>query len=419
MNNDNTRQTQPQLPMKTPLYRPAHFIILMALLGAVSFLWLLLGGTVTSRAVIASQKLAYEVEGNWGPALAQGHPAAKARTQSTGESRGVILPESSVIDVKLDFQPQKKGLITHRTYSSAMTATYTWRNPDPVDLTMEVGFQIPGSSTRIEAFKLSLDDRVIDEAPADGKVELSFPLPAGTTKTMRLEYSALGKDSWLYHLAEGGKAKNFQLTLTTNCHEYNVPIEAESPTRHRSTADGMTHEWAFANITGVETVGIEMPSFVDAAKVAARMSFFGPLSLGLFFSVLVIAAMRMGIFLHVAHFGLLAAACFAFQLLFAYSVDVLPAVLAFIVAAAVTMGLVGFYLYLIAGKTFTRIAMVAQAAYIVLFNATFFFDGYTGLTLTIVGIITLGLVMGGTAKMDWSNVMDFGAGKNPPPLPTI
>jgi inner membrane protein involved in colicin E2 resistance len=166
-------------------------------------------------------------------------------------------------------------------------------------------------------------------------------------------------------------------------------------------------------------VGIEMPAFVDAAKVAARMSFFGPLSLGLFFSVLVIAAIRMGIFLHVAHFGLLAAACFAFQLLFAYSVDVLPAVLAFVVASAVTIGLVGFYLHLIAGKTFMRIAMVAQAAYIVLFNATFFFDGYTGLTLTIVGIITLGLVMAGTAKMDWSKVMDFGPDKNPPPLPAV
>jgi inner membrane protein involved in colicin E2 resistance len=163
----------------------------------------------------------------------------------------------------------------------------------------------------------------------------------------------------------------------------------------------------------VEHIGLEVPQFVDAAHVASRMSFFGPLSLGLFFIVLVMTALRMGIALHPMHFVLLGAACFAFQLLFAYSVDVLNATAAFLVSAAVCCGLVGYYLQLVAGKAFARIALVALGAYVIAFNATFFLDGYTGLTLTIIGIITLGLIMTGTAKLDWSRATTAA----PPPLP--
>ena len=138
------------------------------------------------------------------------------------------------------------------------------------------------------------------------------------------------------------------------------------------------------------------------------MSFFGPLSLGLFFLVLVIAALRMRVWLHLMHFVLLAAACFSFQLLFAYSVDVMPPLVAFGVATLVSMTLVAVYLKLVAGMAFMRLAVAAQAAYIIMFNATFFFEGYTGLTLTIMGIATLGLIMTGTAKMDWNAVLGLG-----------
>jgi inner membrane protein involved in colicin E2 resistance len=198
-----------------------------------------------------------------------------------------------------------------------------------------------------------------------------------------------------------------------------VPADVESPTSRHPGDAGTTHVWTFPNVTGVEAAGLAVPDFVDAAKVASRMSFFGPLSLGLFFLVLVIAALRMQIWLHLMHFVLLAAACFSFQLLFAYSVDVMPALVAFGVAAMVSMALVAVYLKLVAGTSFMRLAVAAQAAYIVLFNATFFFEGYTGLTLTIMGIVTLGLIMTGTATMDWNSVLGLGRNNDSEPEATM
>ncbi|MCK9588312.1 MAG: hypothetical protein M0Q93_02985, partial [Terrimicrobiaceae bacterium] len=44
----------------------------------------------------------------------------------------------------------------------------------------------------------------------------------------------------------------------------------------------------------------------------------------------------------------------------------------------------------------------SQFAYMVLFSYSFFFDGLTGLTITIGAIITLGILMVTTAKVNWS-----------------
>lgn len=226
----------------------------------------------------------------------------------------------------------------------------------------------------MDQYELNLDGKVSDEAPADGVAKASLLIPAGGTKLMTEKYLALGKDEWHYLLKEGGKARNFTLTMGTSFADYNVPADVESPTSRHPGYAGTTHVWTFPNVTDVEAAGLAAPDFVDAAKVASRMSFFGSLSLGLFFLVLMIAALHMRIWLHLMHFVLLAAACFSFQLLFAYSV---------------------------------------------LFNATFFFEGDTGLTLTIMGIVTLGLIMTGTATMDWNSVLGLGRNNHTEPEATM
>ena len=283
-----------------------------------------------------------------------------------------------------------------------------------MDIKVDAEIRIPGDATRIEQFKTTVENMTLDEAPSDGLVRVSFQLPAGSEKKMTIQYKANGKDSWLYQLGSGGKARNFTLKLDADFTDFNIPDHADSPTARKSEGKATQLTWSFENVTGVEAVGLEVPDYIDAAHVAARMSFFGPLSLGLFFIVLVISAIQMNVNLHPMHFVLLGAACFAFQLLFAYSVDVLPVLLAFSVAAAASTWLVWLYLRLVAGGSFARIALVAMLAYVILFNATFFFVGYTGLTLTVMGVITLGLIMTGTARIDWNKVL---TGNLPPPIP--
>jgi inner membrane protein involved in colicin E2 resistance len=111
---------------------------------------------------------------------------------------------------------------------------------------------------------------------------------------------------------------------------------------------------------------------------------------------------------------------FAFQLLFAYTVDLMPLHLCFFLSAMVSLVLVCGYLHAMGGRKLTRIALPAQFVYMVLFSYSFFFDGLSGLTITVGAILTLAVLMIATAKMDWSTV--FVSRKNrrqvPPPIPS-
>ena len=80
------------------------------------------------------------------------------------------------------------------------------------------------------------------------------------------------------------------------------------------------------------------------------------------------------------HFFFLAAAFFAFHLLFAYLADHVPIHAAFAIAAVTSLALVMSYLRLVFGSRFAFFAAgTAQLVYLVLFSYAFFFKGLTGL----------------------------------------
>ena len=60
---------------------------------------------------------------------------------------------------------------------------------------------------------------------------------------------------------------------------------------------------------------------------------------------------------------------------------------------------------LVVGQRFAFVEVaLAQFVYLVLFSYTFFFEGYTGLAITLLCISTLFAVMQFTGKVDWEDV---------------
>ena len=60
---------------------------------------------------------------------------------------------------------------------------------------------------------------------------------------------------------------------------------------------------------------------------------------------------------------------------------------------------------LVVDKRFAYLEIgLSQFVYLVLFSYTYFFEGYTGLAVTILCIITLFMVMQFTGKVDWEKV---------------
>ena len=91
----------------------------------------------------------------------------------------------------------------------------------------------------------------------------------------------------------------------------------------------------------------------------------------------------------------------------AYLVDLISIHMAFTICSAVSLFLVISYMRLIVGtkKAIFQIGL-AQLIYLVLFSYTFFFVGYTGLSITILCICTLFVVMQATGKIDWDKVFE-------------
>jgi inner membrane protein involved in colicin E2 resistance len=146
---------------------------------------------------------------------------------------------------------------------------------------------------------------------------------------------------------------------------------------------------------------MDMPKLLNAGPVAARIAYFAPVSLVFFITVLLLVGGLKGVPLHPMHVFFVAAGFFAFHLLFAYLVDLVPIYPSFAIATVVSLLLVGGYLRAVGGNALFQVALPAQVAYLVLFSASFFFDGLTGITLTICGIATLAWLMFLTAKVDW------------------
>ena len=89
---------------------------------------------------------------------------------------------------------------------------------------------------------------------------------------------------------------------------------------------------------------------------------------------------------------------------------------AFLIASGTSIALVVSYLRLVGGMSFAFLqAGMAQLVFLVLFSYAFFFEGYTGLTVTVGSIITLFIMMQMTARVDWSQVF----AKRTPPLPPV
>jgi hypothetical protein len=386
------------------------------IIGCTSMAWFLLGGALQYRSNETDGRLGAEVAKNWGPLLTQEHPSLFYEAPTSAGARREIQPETSRIAVTLTYDPKQKGLLWYRAYKAEFTGEYVVKNPTPIAQTIYASFKFPAAEARYDAFSLRFGDKLTGKAPVNGEIRESLLLAPGAEAPLTVSYRATGLNQWVYSLKSAKRLKNLHLAMTTNFTEINIPPFAESPTSRAAAGEGMTLQWDYTDVIGANAIAMDMPAVTNPGYVAGRMTFFAPVSLLFFFSVLVIAGIRMRTGLHPMNYFFLAAGCFAFQLLFAYLVDLMPITLSFFIAATVSLVLVTGYLWRATSAKFAAISAIAQFAYMVLFSYSFFFDGLTGITITVGAIVTLALLMGFTARVKWDTA--FTSQATPPPLPT-
>jgi inner membrane protein involved in colicin E2 resistance len=396
--------------------------------------WFVLGGSVTARSGEFDDRLAGEVAQLWGgphrqtaPTVFVERPRQVTETvQQQTTSGGSVTSQvtrtvfdlhavplaSSGVDVDLRLEHRQKGLLWYDTYTVGFKARYTFHNPDDVPRTVVARLAFPSKDAIYDQFSVRFNG--ID-APAltdlSKGVEVQALVPAGRDALLEVAYMSRGLDEWRYALAQAGvsQVRDLTVAVTTDFEEVDFPAGTMSPTTRTRTEQGWRLEWKFASLVTGQAIGIDLPDKLNPGPLAARITFFAPVSLLFFVTVLVILGILSGENLHPMNYAFLSAAFFAFHLLLAYLVDHLQIHAAFAISAITSLLLVVSYLRLVAGTRFALVrAGLAQLVFLVFFSYAFFFDGFTGLTVTIGSIVTLFVLMQATARVDWSQAFDSG-----------
>jgi len=395
---------------------------------AVSFIfvcsaiaWTILGSALLVRTYTTGDTLGGQVQSIWGSPQIQASPTATytLTTEKNVESteKGITihrleekhsevqLPlDSSTINVDLGIDYREKGLLWYSTYRAGFSGTYVFRNVTTKAQNVTFGFPLPAKQAIYDDVVMMADDKSLPLTTANGVLSGSASVAAGATVALRVGYRSQGLDTWQYKLGdEVAEVKNFTLKIRTNFGGFDFPENTLSPGEEKKTGGGWELTWNYRSLLSGFQIGMKMPEKLQPGPLAGRISFFAPVSLLFFFFVIFILTMLRGIEFHPMNYFFLACAFFAFHLLLAYLVDHVSIHWAFVICSAVSLLLVWSYLRLAAGSRFAMEAALAQIAYLILFSYAFFFEGFTGLTITIGAILTLFVAMQVTAKIRWAD----------------
>jgi inner membrane protein involved in colicin E2 resistance len=404
--------------------------------------WAILGSTIFARTYNSDLGLKNKVTSNWGGPQTQSpptscYPEEVTRTVDTTENGKTVskevkqwecfnLPlESSNIDVKFAMDYRQKGLLWYSTYNVDFAGAYAFRNNTPKDRGVDVTLKLPAAQAIYDDLQVTLNGQPIPSNVAGDSVHASGNVPAGQPAVFKIAYRSHGLDKWNYSFGSGdvSQVKDFHLHMKTDFGDFDFPENTLSPTSKRElalsgdtkAASGWELNWDYTNLVSGFQVGVEMPQKLQPGPLAGRISLFAPVSLFFFFFLMFIITTTRGIELHPMNYFFLATAFFAFHLLLAYLVDHMSIHAAFLVCSAVSIFLVVTYLRLVVGGRFALVeAGISQFIYLVLFSYAFFFQGFTGLAVTIGAIVTLFVVMQMTGRIRWAEKF---AGASAP-LPT-
>lgn len=416
-----------------------RLIAIACIYVATSVGWMVLGTTIFERSHASDQRLRGRVSSTWGTPQAQQAPIAfiekietqvvtpaavrrpvppgttattdvapAARTELV-RTRVPVALEQTRANVAFDLEHRQKGLLWYATYGVTFDGTYRFRNTSDADSVL-IEFRLPAAQAVYDDLRVTINGAPAAYRPENQAIVTSARVPRGDALLLGVAYKSQGLDEWRYALGnEVTEVRDFHLAMRTNFDDVDFPESTLSPTDKSEIDGGWELQWIYANLLSGFQIGMDMPQKLQPGPLAGRIAYFAPVSLLFFFALIFIIVTIRRIDLHPMNYAFLAAAFFSFHLLLAYLVDHISIHLAFVIASVVSIALVVSYLRLAVGHSFAfREAALAQLIYLVLFSYAFFFEGFTGLAITIGSVITLFAAMQLTGRVRWSEVFAGG-----------
>ncbi|MBN2509281.1 MAG: hypothetical protein JXB03_03350 [Spirochaetales bacterium] len=402
-------------------------IAIICIFAATAVAWMILGAGTSSRTDSSFTSLKDEVASLYGGEMIISTPACYSRRTRTVEEviDGKTVQRNyseevpfdltaSAIHIMVNNDQRKKGNLWFPTFTTDYRAEYifTVREQDIsegvfISASLEsenaiydaVGVEVNGREYEDIAFLIRREE--IQVVPDDdGRIRLS------------LEYHATGMDTLYYFIsrhAQIAQVQDFTCVIETDFFDIDFPTGMMSPSVKTRTDSGYRLEWRFENAVTGKDIGLVIPSKLKPGEIVTRVTYFAPVSLLFFFAVLLVISAVARFRPHPVHFAFLAATFFSFHLMYSYFSDHLNLYLTFGISSFVSLTLTITYLRLFAPPLIAYVwAPLTQFLYLVVFSFSFFFDGITGVIVTICSVLTLFTMMQITGRMNWDAV--FGSG---------
>jgi inner membrane protein involved in colicin E2 resistance len=414
----------------------ARIGLIFAVFVLASVGWLILAGVTEHRSSEQNAVLDERVGGLWGNAQTQTPPALSVewttneKVRSTEQQNGKELEvvriepvphsepvslDSTSVDVELRSDLRRKGLLWFSLYDVKFRGLWRYEHRLEVPAQLAVEFRFPDAAGVYDNFSFVVDgSEFAARTTVDkGAVRAVLPVKPGQEVQIAIGYQSRGRDRWVYAPADGvAVLQDFTLRLRTDFPDIDFPAQSLSPSERTRDGSGHALLWRFAHLVTGQSIGMVTPQRLQPGQLAGELALSAPISLGFFFAVIFLLATLRGIEIHPLNYLLLAAAFFAFHLLFAYTADRLPVEAAFALASGVSIALVVSYLRLVVSNRFAFVeAALAQLVYLIGFSLAHFWQGLTGLTVTVLAVLTLAMVMQLTGRLRWSELL---AARQPP-----
>ncbi len=325
---------------------------------------------------------------------------------------------ASKIDAKLGSDPRRKGLVWYSLYDVRFGGEYAYEHTRAEVGYLDIQFTLPTHSALYDelVFEVNGEDRRAALDPNTGVFRVSLPVRPGNKLAFRVGYVSRGSETWTYVPGTGvQQLENFELSMLTDFSDIDFPGQTLSPTEKVATEDGWKLDWSFKSTVTGHGMGMILPQRIQPGELSTALILSAPVSLLFFFFMLFVLATLRKLDIHPINYALLGGAFFAFHLLFSYSADHLSVPWAFGISSVVSLTLVISYLRLVVSPKFAlREAALGQLVYLIGFSLAHFWDGFTGLTITVLAIVTLFLLMQATGRMRWSEIL-ASAPKSPTP----
>lgn len=401
-------------------------------LMATSIAWMFLGATMEHRSTSQAEELRGDVMELWGNPQHQAAPLFEYRNevmrevqQQVPDANGMlqtvtekrlfvetegVLPRSTDITAEVGLDQRLRGLMWYSLYDMRFAGQWTFVHEREDVRELVITFRFADAHGLYDDFRFVVDGKDIARQLrlSDGQVSHTLMVEPGQKVSLSVGYVTRGLGEWRYNPGEGvSNLENFKLALQTNFVDIDYPRGSLSPSTRERTENGWKLQWDFSQVVTGQGMGLVMPERIQPGELASDLAYSAPVSLLLFFVLIYVLATLRGLDIHPINYIFIAGAFFAFHLLFGYSVDHLEVVPAFALSSVVSVLLVVSYLRLVVDNRFAFVeAAAGQIVYLVGFSLAHFWEGFTGLTVTVLSIFTLFVLMQLTGRVRWSQVFE-------------